>query len=99
MGEGAVVGGEWKGECSLARGADVGVVDVVLWDALRGCRPRLAAGHNVPPYVVFHGCTLRPVANERPNDSEALLEISGVGQAKLTRYGDEFLEVIRRTAV
>ncbi len=33
---------------------------------------------------------------DRPANPEALLEISGVGQAKLTRYGDEFLEVIRQ---
>ena len=76
--------------------ADVEIVDIVLWDALRECRQRLAGEHNVPPYVVFHDSTLRQMANERPADSEALLEISGVGQAKLTRYGDEFLEVIRR---
>jgi len=76
--------------------ADVEIVDIVLWDALRECRQRLAAEHNVPPYVVFHDSTLRQMANERPTDSETLLEISGVGQAKLSRYGEEFLEVIRR---
>ena len=76
--------------------ADAEIIDIVLWDALRECRQRLAAEHNVPPYVVFHDSTLRQMANERPSDPDALLEISGVGQAKLTRYGDEFLEVIRR---
>jgi ATP-dependent DNA helicase RecQ len=79
-----------------ARSADVEIVDITLWDALRECRQRLAAEHNVPPYVVFHDSTLRQMANDRPTDPDALLEISGVGQAKLTRYGDEFLEVIRR---
>ena len=38
----------------------------------------------------------RQMVSDRPTDSVALLEISGVGQAKLTRYGEEFLEVIRR---
>ncbi len=82
-----------------AGSANAEIVDIVLWDALRECRQRLAAEHNVPPYVVFHDSTLRQMVNERPKDSEALLDISGVGQAKLTRYGDEFLEVIRRVGV
>ena len=76
--------------------ANVEIVDITLWDALRECRQRLAAEHNVPPYVVFHDSTLLQMVNERPADSEALLEISGVGQAKLSRYGEEFLHVIRR---
>jgi ATP-dependent DNA helicase RecQ len=84
-----------SGKRSSAR-ADVEIVDITLWDALRDCRQRLAAEHKVPPYVVFHDSTLLQMVNDRPTDSEALLEISGVGQAKLTRYGAEFLEVIRR---
>ena len=84
-----------KGKRSLPR-EEIAIVDITLWKALRECRQRLAAEHNVPPYVVFHDSTLRQMVDERPTDSEALLEISGVGQAKLTRYGDDFLEVIRR---
>ncbi len=75
---------------------EIAIVDITLWDALRECRQRLAGEHNVPPYVVFHDSTLRQMLTDRPKDSEALLDISGVGQAKLTRYGNEFLEVIRR---
>ena len=87
-----------RGKRSSAN-ANAEIVNIVLWDALRECRQRLAAEHNVPPYVVFHDSTLRQMANERPADPAALLEISGVGQSKLTRYGDEFLEVIRRVGV
>jgi ATP-dependent DNA helicase RecQ len=76
--------------------ADVEIVNIVLWDALRECRQRLAGAHNVPPYMIFHDSTLRQMLTDRPANPDALLEISGVGQAKLTRYGDEFLEVIRR---
>ena len=93
--EDPVVARSRKGTRAAGR-PDVEIVDIVLWDALRECRQRLAAEHNVPPYVVFHDSTLRQMVNDRPTDSDALLEISGVGQAKLTRYGDEFLEVIRR---
>jgi ATP-dependent DNA helicase RecQ len=66
-----------------------------LWDALRACRQRLAAGHNVPPYVIFHDATLMQMIERRPGDAAELLEINGVGQAKLERYGEHFLKVLR----
>jgi ATP-dependent DNA helicase RecQ len=74
---------------------EIPIIDITLWDALRDCRMRLATEHGVPPYVIFHDSTLRQMLTDRPTNPDALLEISGVGQAKLTRYGDEFLEVIR----
>jgi ATP-dependent DNA helicase RecQ len=74
---------------------EIAVVDMQLWEALRDCRQRLATEHNVPPYVIFHDSTLRQMLNDRPVDPDALLEISGVGQSKLARYGDDFLAVIR----
>ncbi|MCP4926332.1 MAG: DNA helicase RecQ [Gammaproteobacteria bacterium] len=85
-----------KTKRSASRDADIEIVDIVLWEALRECRQQLAAEHNVPPYVVFHDSTLRQMVNERPTDPEALLEISGVGQAKLEKYGETFLGVIRQ---
>ena len=59
-------------------------------------RQELAKQHDVPPYVIFHDSTLRQMVQEKPTDEDALLAISGVGQAKLDRYGNWFLEVIRR---
>ena len=58
---------------------------------LRTLRRRLAAEAGIPPYVVFHDKTLAAMAVHRPVDKEQLLAISGVGQAKLTIYGDQFL--------
>ena len=55
----------------------------------------IAKDLSVPPYVVFPDTTLVAFATERPQDREALLAISGVGQSKLERYGDAFLKVIR----
>ncbi len=69
--------------------------DEPLWQALRDCRKRLATEHNVPPYVIFHDATLREMLRARPDTREALLAISGVGQAKLERYGDDFLAILR----
>jgi ATP-dependent DNA helicase RecQ len=69
--------------------------DEPLWQALRECRRQLAAVQNVPPYVIFHDATLKQMAALRPADEAALLAIGGVGQAKLARYGERFLAVVR----
>ena len=68
--------------------------DRALWDALRQCRKQLAEENGVPPYVIFHDATLMEMMEYRPTTASELLNISGVGDAKLERYGAEFLEVI-----
>jgi len=74
---------------------DIAEGDRGLWEALRECRRQLAAEQSLPPYVIFHDATLRQMLAERPADREALLKISGIGQAKLQRYGERFLSVLR----
>src|SRR5690606_28101537 len=69
--------------------------DEPLWEALRDCRRRIAVEQGVPPYVIFHDVTLREIATTRPTSLDALLEIGGVGRAKLDRYGERFLDVVR----
>ena len=78
--------------------SEVADTDRDLWEALRECRRKLASERNLPPYVIFHDATLKQMLAERPADRDALLRISGVGQAKLDRYGEQFLEVLRRGA-
>jgi ATP-dependent DNA helicase RecQ len=78
--------------------AEIPAHDEPLWEALRDCRKQLAQEHNVPPYVIFHDATLRQMVALRPLDSAAMLNVGGVGQAKLARYGERFLEVLRRHA-
>jgi ATP-dependent DNA helicase RecQ len=70
-------------------------VDLPLWEALRECRQRLALEHGVPPYVIFHDSTLRQMLSDRPTNYAEFLELSGVGQAKLERYGEAFMDVLR----
>jgi ATP-dependent DNA helicase RecQ len=77
---------------------EVADADRELWEALRECRRKIASERNLPPYVIFHDATLKQMLDERPADRDALLRISGVGQAKLERYGEQFLEVLRRGA-
>jgi ATP-dependent DNA helicase RecQ len=68
--------------------------DALLFEALRVTRLAIAKELSVPPYVVFPDTTLVAFAIDRPTSREALLGISGVGQSKLERYGDAFLQVI-----
>jgi len=79
-----------------ARGAaQVGDADRLLWDALRECRRRLAEEKDVPPYVIFHDASLMDMVHYRPLTPQQFLDISGVGQSKLEKYGAAFLQVIR----
>ena len=68
--------------------------DSELLDSLRSLRTRLARAQNVPAYVVFSDRTLVELATHRPSTLAALCEIHGIGDAKLDRYGAEFLAVI-----
>ncbi|MDD2933017.1 MAG: DNA helicase RecQ [Methylotenera sp.] len=69
-----------------------------LWHALKAKRIELAKEQCVPPYVIFHDSTLLEMLNLRPGSLTEMGKISGVGQAKLTRYGDEFLQVLEEIA-
>ena len=75
-------------------GFQISGVDEALWEALRECRLRLADDASVPPYVVFHDATLKEFVRLRPASRDAMLEVHGVGQAKLDRYAEPILEVI-----
>lgn len=66
-----------------------------LWQALKAKRTELAREQGVPPYVIFHDSTLLEILNQRPANLDALGHISGVGQAKLARYGVQFLQVLK----
>jgi len=72
--------------------------DRALWEALRARRKALAEEEGVPPYVVFHDATLMEMVRLRPHSAAELLELNGVGRAKLERFGEPFLEIIRETA-
>jgi ATP-dependent DNA helicase RecQ len=67
-----------------------------LFEALREVRRALAAQAGVPPYVVFHDSVLREIAAARPSSMDALARISGVGAAKLERYGAAMLDAVSR---
>ena len=69
--------------------------DAGLFEQLRAVRRRLADAQSVPAFVVFSDATLRNLAAAHPTDRAAMLQVSGVGPAKLEQYGDDFLAAIR----
>ena len=69
--------------------------DQGLWNALRACRKRLAEEHGVPPYVIFHDSTLREMLERKPTEKSELLSITGIGESKLDKYGESFLDAIQ----
>ena len=69
--------------------------DGALLDALKALRSKLAKAQNVPAYVVFSDRTLVELATHRPASEAAMREIHGIGDAKLARYGDVFLDLVR----
>jgi ATP-dependent DNA helicase RecQ len=77
-----------------AREAFAGANEDPLWLALKAKRTALAREQGVPPYVIFHDSTLLEILNRKPCSLTEMGQISGVGQAKLERYGDAFLQVL-----
>jgi ATP-dependent DNA helicase RecQ len=73
-------------------------VDASLLAALKAWRLQQAREQAVPPYVVFHDRTLLEIAARLPADLEALSQVSGVGAAKLERYGQAVLQVLQSAA-
>ncbi|WP_336366498.1 DNA helicase RecQ [Marinobacter sp. C2H3] len=77
---------------------DMGNINPAAWDHLRACRKALADQQGVPPYVIFHDTTLYDMLQKMPESLEALGEVSGVGAAKLEKYGPAFLTAIAEAA-
>jgi len=75
--------------------ADLAGPALARFEALRELRAQLAREQGVPAYVIFHDATLRAMAEHDPRTRAALAGISGVGAAKLERYGAAFLAVLR----
>ena len=82
-------------ESTSARSGDVPAETL---DRLRHWRLETARAAGVPAYVVFHDKTLAAIASARPASLAELIRVSGVGESKLRKYGDEVLEVLRAAA-
>jgi len=76
----------------LAPGA--GPADPGLIDTLKAWRLAQSRDQGVPAFVIFNDTTLEALASRRPSTMEALLDIPGIGPAKLDAYGDELLDLL-----
>ncbi|KOX07765.1 ATP-dependent DNA helicase RecQ [Micromonospora sp. NRRL B-16802] len=84
---------------SKPRGAATVVADLTpaatsLFERLRAWRAATAKEQGVPAYVVFHDATLRQIASDAPASLAELSRVSGVGENKLAKYGDQILTVL-----
>lgn len=75
------------------------VTDTELFEVLRLIRKEIADNKKVPPFVVFSDATLRDMCAKLPETLEDMLNVSGVGQFKLEKYGRRFLKAINETKV
>jgi len=69
--------------------------DDPLFGVLRAWRLRVSQENGVPAYVVFDNKTLAMIASAKPSSRAALLAIPGVGPAKLDRYAEDVLQIVK----
>ena len=86
---------ESSGTRRRQRDQEIAEADQPLWQALRALRRRLAERDGVPPYAIFNDRTLREMIERRPLHAHELLSVTGVGETKLARFGEDFLAVLR----
>ena len=72
--------------------------EVDLFRKLAELRREIAYASGLPPYMVFHDKALRAMVESMPHNLVAFSKISGVGRAKLEKYGERFLAVINGAA-
>ena len=70
-------------------------VDENLYTMLKNLRKELAVRNKVPPYIVFQDPSLEDMTIQYPITMEEMNQISGVGAGKASRYGQEFIELIK----
>ena len=70
--------------------------DENLFEILRELRANLARQNNIPPFIVFADISLKEMSTFYPIDVDRMLKISGVGENKLEKYGDTFIDAINK---
>ena len=71
-------------------------VDDTLLQLLKDLRREIALEEKVPPYVVFGDNTLKEISSRMPIDKDNFRLISGVGEVKLNKYGDLFINLVKK---
>ena len=86
---------EENDEMPMRAGGTV-VVDPALFSMLKDLRKKVSKKHDLPPYVIFQDPSLEAMATTYPITIEELRNIPGVGEGKAKRYGQDFVDLIRR---
>ncbi len=71
-------------------------VDDELFEALRQLRLQQARKEGLPPYIVFNDVALKDMASRKPVTEDEFLDVNGVGQNKMKKYGTMFIDVIKK---
>jgi len=79
-----------------AFGARTAAVDEELFSILKDLRKKLSKQKDVPPFVIFQDPSLEDMAIQYPITIDELQNVSGVGAGKAQRYGEEFIEIIKK---
>jgi ATP-dependent DNA helicase RecQ len=79
-----------------AFGARTSAVDEELFSILKDLRKKISKIKDVPPFVIFQDPSLEDMAIQYPITLDELQNVSGVGAGKAQRYGEEFIEVIKK---
>lgn len=70
-----------------------------LMEQLKAVRMALAKAQRVPPYIICNDATLASMARIRPQTKQGMLSVNGMGEVKVAKYGDAFLQAIKAYAV
>ena len=90
----AGAGGSGGAAAGAGAAADLTPEAAKVFERLREWRAATAREQNVPAYVIFHDATLRQIAAEKPSTLTGLSGVTGVGEAKLAKYGQQVLDVL-----
>jgi ATP-dependent DNA helicase RecQ len=94
-GSGSSRGSSSGSKAAAAAPADLSGEAAALFERLRSWRGATSKEQGVPAYVIFHDATLRAIAALAPTTLAQLGTVSGVGQSKLTKFGDAVLATVR----
>lgn len=83
-------------EPEVVKGGAGCAADLELYSILKDLRKKVAKRMELPPYVIFQDPSLEAMATTYPVTIDELANIAGVGAGKARRYGEEFIQVIKR---
>lgn len=93
----AILNGELQVEKRIEKGQEKISEDSELFLILKDLRQEIAQKEEVPPYIIFHDSTLKDMCRILPQNKTEMLKVSGVGEVKFDRYGQNFLDKIRES--